>query len=425
MKRTAFGTTVLLYLIMGAPLAASDWTRFRGPGGTGISYDANVPVTWSEAQNLKWKTPLPGAGSSSPIVVDDRVFVTCFSGEADSLKRHVVCVRRSDGTIAWSKTLVAEQPEDAYQGYLTEHGYASNTPVTDGERVYAFFGKTGVLAFDLDGNQLWQVNVGKESSSRQWGSAASLVLHNDTVIVNASEESQSIRALDKATGREVWSAPFDALELAYGTPTLVNLDNDRTELVIAVPSEVWGLNPDTGKLTWYAATNLTGNICPSIVAGDGVIYTFGGFRSSGSHAIRLGGKGDVSESHMLWSSRNSSYVATPLLHHGHLYWVDDRGQAFCVEAKSGDLVYRERLRGVSSGGRPFYASPILVGDKLYVVSRWDGTFVFAAKPEFEQIAQNQFASDETDFSATPAVSNGELFLRSGEFLYCVAGQHAE
>lgn len=421
MKTVALATTpAMLSLLLCQPVIASDWTRFRGQEGAGISTDANVPITWSDSEHLKWKTPLPGAGSSSPIVVGNRVFVTCFSGEADSLKRHLVCVDRKDGRIVWTKTIDAQHPEDAYGGYLTEHGYASNTPVTDGESVYAFFGKTGVLAFDLDGKQLWQVNVGTESSNRRWGSAASLVLHKDTVIVNASEESQSIRALDKVTGREVWKVPAATLELAYGTPTLVKLADGQIELVMSVPGEVWGLNPNTGKLTWYAATKLTGNVCPSIVAGDGVVYAFGGYRSSGSHAIRLGGNGDVTQSHVVWSSRNSSYVATPLLHEGHLYWVDDRGQAFCVKADSGELVYRKRLPGVSSGGQPFYASPILVGDNLYVVSRWDGTFVFAAKPEFEQIAQNQFDSDETDFSATPAVSNGQLFIRSGKFLYCIS-----
>jgi outer membrane protein assembly factor BamB len=202
----------------------------------------------------------------------------------------------------------------------------------------------------------------------------------------------------------------------------VKVDDNRSELVMGVPGEVWGLNADTGKLTWYAETTLTGNICPSVVIDGDIAFVFGGYQSSGSHAIRVGGKGDVTDSHMVWSTRNSSYVATPILHEGHLYWVDDRGQAFCVEAKSGELVYRERLKGVDSGGRPFYASPVLAGGKLYVVSRWNGTFVFAAKPEFEQIAQNKFESDESDFSATPAISNGELFLRSGKFLYCVAKQ---
>lgn len=425
-QRLVSSTAAILaaWFLVGSPAIAGDWPRFRGSDGSGISSDSSVPLTWSESENLRWTTTLPGAGSSSPIVARDRVFVTCFSGEGESLARHLVCVDRKAGKIAWTKEVAAEQPEDSYRGYLTEHGYASNTPVTDGERVYVFFGKTGVLALGLNGEQLWQVNVGKESSNRRWGSAASLVLYKDTVIVNASEESQSIKALDKATGKEVWNAQAASLELAYGTPTLMQLDDGRTELVIGVPGEVWGMNPDTGKLAWYAETNLTGNICPSIVAHEGIAYVFGGYRSSGSHAIRAGGKTGVTASHMLWSSRNSSYVATPLLHDGHLYWADDRGQAFCVEAKTGDLVYRERVRGVSSGGRPFYASPVLCSGRLYVVSRWDGTFVFAAKPEFEKLAQNQFASDDSDFSGTPAISDGELFLRSGKFLYCVSEKTA-
>ncbi len=425
MQTKILSTSVLASLILSLPLHAADWNRFRGPGGSGVSADETAPATWSDSQNLRWKTPLPGAGSSSPIVSGDRIFVTCFSGEGESLRRHLVCIDRTGGGIVWSKALAADQPEDGYQGYLTEHGYASNTPVADGSNVYVFFGKTGVLAFDFDGDKKWQVHVGKESSNRRWGSAASLVLHEDKLIVNASEESRSILALDKSTGEEIWSAAAESLELAYGTPTPVGLEDGRSELVIGVPSEVWGLNPDTGKLNWLARTNLTGNVCPSIVAGDGAVYVFGGYRSSGSHAIRPGGRRDVTDSHTLWSSRNSSYVATPLLFEGHLYWVDDRGQAFCVEAESGDLVYRERLRGVSSGGRPFYASPILVGDKLYVVSRYDGTFVFAAKPEFEQLAQNQFESDDSDFSGTPAVSDGKLFIRSGKFLYCVGHVSAE
>ena len=220
---SAAGMILAVWLLLGSPATAGDWPRFRGPDGSGISGDPNIPLTWSESENLRWKTPLPGVGSSSPIVVGDRIFVTCFSGEGDSLARHLVCVNRKAGEIAWTKTVAAEQPEDRYQGYLTEHGYASNRPVTDGDRVYVFFGKTGVLAFGLDGQPHWQVNVGKESSNRRWGSAASLVLYKDTVIVNASEESQSIRALEKATGKEVWNAQAGSLELAYGTPTLMTL----------------------------------------------------------------------------------------------------------------------------------------------------------------------------------------------------------
>lgn len=401
------------------PVLAGDWNRFRGPDGSGISSDAPPPLRWDDETNLKWKTPLPGPGSSSPIVTGERVFVTCYSGAGGSLARQVVCVDRNTGDVVWSKSIDAAQPEDPYNGYLTEHGYASNTPVTDGERVYAFFGKGGVYAFDLDGNQLWQVSVGTQSSNRRWGSAASLVLYGEMVIVNAADESRSIRALDRETGEEVWNCDSDMLELAYGTPTLVPTESG-TELVIGVPGEIWGVNADNGKLRWYAETNLTGNICPSVVAGEGVVYLFGGYRSSGSHAFRPGGRDDVTASHEVWSTRNSSYVATPLLHEGHLYWVDDRGLAFCVSAESGEEIYRVRLEGLAGEGKPVYASPVLVDGKIYVVSRWEGTFVFAAQPEFEQLALNRFASDESDFSGTPAVSDGELFLRSNEFLYCVS-----
>ena len=180
---------------------AADWTQFRGPNGAGISAELNVPLTWSDTENLRWKVELPGPGSSSPIVIGDRIFVTCYSGygvpkasggDIKSLQRHLVCVSRSDGMIQWTKAVPGELPEDGYQGYISEHGYASSTPVTDGERVYCFFGKCGVVAFDLDGKQLWQIGVGKESGNRRWGSDASLILYKDSVIVNASEESQSV-----------------------------------------------------------------------------------------------------------------------------------------------------------------------------------------------------------------------------------------
>jgi outer membrane protein assembly factor BamB len=210
-----------------------------------------------------------------------------------------------------------------------------------------------------------------------------------------------------------------SLELAFGTPTLVSLDDGRDELVIGVPNELLGLNPETGKFIWYATTGLSSNICPSVVADRDILFTFGG-RSGGSRAVRAGGKGDVTESHTVWDGRYGSYVATPLFYEGHLYWIDDRGQAFCIKADSGDLVYRERVPDVQSGGRPFYASPVLADGKLYVVSRWNGTFVLAARPEFELLAQNRLESDESDFNATPAIGDGRLYLRSDKFLYCIA-----
>jgi hypothetical protein len=424
---------VIAFLLAGASLSAAEWTRFRGPNGLGTSADAEVALTWSESENLKWKTDLPGPGSSSPILCGDRVFVTCYSGygverddpgNIEDLKRHLLCLDRNNGSVVWSRVVEAEMPEDPFSGLgMPEHGYATNTPVTDGQRVYVFFGKTGVLAFDLQGNELWQTDVGRESSNRRWGTAASLILYKEMVIVNASEESQSIRALDKMTGKEVWKAEGTALELAYATPAIVELDDGRRELVIGMPNEIWGLNPDTGKLSWYAETSIGGNVAPSPIAKDGIVYVMGGYPRTGTVAVRAGGKDDVTDTHLLWTSRDSSYVPSPVLHDGDLYWVNDQAYAFCVDAKTGERRYRERLsRGASGWGRgkPFYASVVLAGERLYAVSRRGGTFVLAARPEFEQLAHNRLASDQSDFNASPAISDGQLFLRSNRYLYCLA-----
>ena len=421
---------VAFLLFASSAVSAEDWTRFRGPNGTGVSPDS-VPTTWSDTHNLRWKTKLPGFGSSSPIVVGSRVFVTCYSGygigEADagrtaSLKRHLLCINRETGGILWQRKVDAELPEDDFSGYLTEHGYASNTPTSDGQHVYVFFGKSGVLAFDMEGKRIWSVGVGKESSNRRWGSGTSLILSQNALIVNASEESNSIRALDKATGRQLWKAEANMLELCYGTPAFATEANGQIDLVASVPGEVWGLDPDRGKLRWRVETKLTGNVCPSPVVNGDTVYVFGGIRSSGSLAIRAGGKGDVTASNTLWTSRNSSYVATPLLSGEHLYWVDDHGIAWCVKAASGAVVYRQRVAGLQTGGRPVYASPVLAKDQILVVTRWDGTLVLPASPSFKLLAQNRFGGDDTDFNATPALSDGELFLRSNHNLYCVSAR---
>jgi hypothetical protein len=411
------------------PGLADDWRQFRGPQCAGVVATSKLPLKWSETENLRWKAELPGPGSSSPVVLGDRVFVTCYSGygvpkanggDLKALQRHLVCVDRKDGKIRWTKTVAAELPEDNYQGYISEHGYASNTSVVDEDHVYCFFGKSGVLAFDLDGKPVWKANVGKESSNRRWGSGSSLILYKDTVIVNAAEESQTIRALDKKTGKEVWKASGAALELAYGTPTLVTSKDNRADLVVAVPGEVWGINPDTGKIRWFEEHSLTGNISPSVISSEDTVFIFGGFRSAGSLALRLAAGDGKAKPKLEWSSRTSSYVATPVLFEGHLFWIDDRGQAFCINAKTGEQVYRERVTELESGGRPVYASPVVAGDTMIVPSRWNGVLVLPAAPKYAVLAQNRFTGDESDFNGTPAISNDELFLRSNRFLYCVA-----
>jgi outer membrane protein assembly factor BamB len=408
--------------------AEPEWPRFRGPNGSGIATGATPPTAWSDTQNVKWKTELPGPGTSSPIIVGGRVFVTCWTGYGatkgkSSLSRELVCVDRASGKVKWAKSVAGESP-DQYEGYLPEHGYASHTPASDGERVFVYFGRGGAAAFDLDGNQLWHVKLGNGANQKNWGSAASPVLYKNTVIITASEEAHAVVALDKETGKEVWRAPGSALEYVFGTAALAG-SPAQPELVFALPEEIWALNPDTGRLRWFATSNLPGNIAPSVVAGEGVVFAFGGFPQLGAVAVRTGGKGDVTGSHRLWQTRDSTYVPTPVLHEGRLYVVTDQGFALCLDAKSGELVLKERLTGASAtgrGGKPFYASPVLAGGNLYAVSRRNGTFVLAAQPQFKLVAHNSLASDTTQFNATPAASGKELFLRSDKFLYCLATQ---
>ena len=423
---------LIILLTVGLSLASlhagqPEWPQFRGPNGSGIAAaDAHPATTWSATQNMKWKVALPGPGSSSPIIAGERVFITCYSGYGDGssgadpekLQRHLICLQRNSGKVLWDKSVPAELPEDEYSGNLREHGYASNTPVTDGERVYAFFGKTGVLAFDFDGRQLWKVNVGKQSSNRRWGSAASPILCQNTVIVNAAEEGRSVLALDKLTGKEVWKTEVNSLELSFVTPVLVECAGGRSDLALAVPGEMWGLNPDTGKLRWFAQTGITGNVSPSLVAADGIVYATGGYPRQGTIAVRAGGKGDVTQTNVLWSSQSASYVPSPVVCQGHLYIISDQGSAICLEARTGKLVYKERLPGVT-GGKPFYASVVLAGGHLYATSRRNGTFVVQAAPTFTLLAQNRLADDDTDFNGTPAITGKQLFLRSNRYLYCI------
>jgi len=191
--------------------------------------------------------------------------------------------------------------------------------------------------------------------------------------------------------------------------------------LISAVGELWSIFPETGKLKAYKSLNLTGNITPSIVFKDDVAYTFGGYPSTVGQAIKIGGSKVLPDSDVVWSTRIGSYVPTPVLYGDHLYWVTDRGQAICLKADSAEKVYQQRLRGLKTGGRPFYASPVVVDGKIIVPSRKSGIFVFAAEPKFKQIAVNKF-EDDSEFNGTVAVSQSKLYFRSNAYLYCVGNK---
>lgn len=395
---------------------AEDWTRFRGNDGQGIA-ESVVPVSWDKTEHVEWKLDLPGPGSSSPIVVGNKVFVTCYSGNVGA-KRHVVCIDATTGKELWQRAIDGPAREDAYSGYLKEHGYASGTPVSDGKNVFAFFGKAGVVAYTIDGEKRWQKDLGQMSSNRRWGSGGSPVIFNDILIVNASEESRAIYGLSTRIGEELWKAEYGSLELCYATPVLAAGEGGVIEAVISMPTEVWGLNALNGKLRWFCETETSGNVSPSVVVGKNSFYTFGGYPQQQTNAIKRGGRKDVTASNKVWQSRDSSYVATPLLLDDHLYWATDRGQTFVANADTGKTVHRARLSGLASGGRPIYASPVKSGDHIYIVTRRSGTYVFEANPNMKQVATSP-PLDESDFNATPAVANGRMYLRSNNAVYCI------
>jgi len=417
--------TRVLTLCLGAlafsatTVAAADWPQFRGPGGRGQSSATGLPAQWSAETNIVWKANLPGPGASSPVTFGDKIFLTCYSGygmEEDStgdisqLKRHLLCLSQADGKVLWNAVQPSTQEEGAYQGFTALHGYASSTPAVDAEAIYVFFGATGAAAYSHDGQPLWLTSCG--TKTHEWGSATSPVLHENLVIINASVESRSLIALDKKTGQEVWRQ--GGMDMSWNTPALVKTSGGW-ELVVQVKSKILGFDPATGNPLW-TCQGVEDYVCPSVVAEGDVVYVIGG-RQARAIAVRAGGRGDVTETHKLWEVRKGSNVSSPVVHDGHLYWAHEgRGSVYCVDAKTGEGGYEERLN--PRPGR-IYASPLAADGKLYYVSRDAGVFVLAARPEFELLAHNKIDTDASIFNGSPAVAGGRLLLRSDRALYCI------
>jgi outer membrane protein assembly factor BamB len=413
---------IIYLLIASAGLGTAhgaDWRQFRGPGGLGVSTEKEVPTEWSADQNITWKVKLPGAGASCPVTAGDRVFVTCYSGygmdakkpgKMDDLRRHLLCLDRATGKPKWAKEFEPVLPEHEYGGEGSYHGYAPSTPLVDGEFLYAFFGKSGVYCLTLDGTEVWHVSVGKNTNG--WGSGPSPIAYKDSLIINASVESGALVALNKKDGKELWKTP--GIGSAWNTPVLVTTKEQKRELVVSIRDRVMGFDPDTGKELWRCE-GVRSYVCPSVVAHDGVVYAIGGGNTS--LAVKAGGKGDVTKTHVVWREKQGSNVGSPIVYNGHLYWASDGGGlAFCQDAATGKEIYSEPLTPASG---QIWASPVLAGGNLYYVSKEKGVYVVAADPKFQLVAHNAIAGDRSRSNASLAVSDGQLFLRNDQYLYCI------
>jgi outer membrane protein assembly factor BamB len=426
-------------------LLAADWPGFRGPDGSARSGDTDVPVQWTKDNRL-WKVKLPGLGTSSPILYGDKVFVTAYTGygttlskgmskgsfgkggfgkkgkggggdagEQKKLRLLVLCLDRNTGREVWQKEVAPKLPEASFTGFLREHGYASSTPVTDGERLYVFFGKTGVVAFDLAGTQLWQADVG--SGTDKWGSGSSPIVAGNLVIVNAAIESKALVALDKKTGKEVWRTR--GLGTSWASPLLVATKDGQHEVVLSLAGKVVGYDPETGKELWrcqgIGSSGGFGYTGSTPVARDGVVYVIGGGgpTPAAALAVRAGGRGEVTRTHVLWRQKAGTGISSPVLSGDYLCWV--AGTANCLRADTGKVVYRESLYGARSE----YVSPVAVGDKIFALTRLDGLYVLAGGEKFQKLAHYDFEGDNSIFNASPAVGDGCIYIRSNEYLYCI------
>jgi outer membrane protein assembly factor BamB len=425
---------------------AANWTRFRGENGAGVSADAgSIPAEWGDDKNLAWSVDLPGDGKSCPIIVGERVILTAWTGTGpDDLMRHVLCYNRNTGDQMWAKEVPPVVPDEPYENMFQQNGYASHTPATDGERIYCFFGVSGVYAFDMDGNPVWgPVSVGTDFQDQEWGSSSSPILYKDLVIITAGAESKSMVALDKATGEERWRQPADTLGGVWGTPVVMDGADGQQDIVVSVGGEIWGINPDNGKLRWYAGADAGSGARVSVIVDGGLAFMLNEARGGGGAAIAVqgGGKGDVTDTNIVWTENYRGNIGTPVVADGLIYWAAN-GELNCADARTGEQVYQERLQppgaapaegeGEGGGGRGRggrggrggmgggdYASPIIADGKIIFPRRGGEVYVIATGREFQLLAVNKF-SGEADYSATPAASDGQLFIRSSKKLYCVA-----
>ena len=411
--------SLFLFLFAAFTLNAEEWPGWRGPRGDGTSKETNVPLEWSTTKNVCWKAALPGTGHSSPVIFGDRVFIsTCVQKEGDGDKL-LLCLDRRDGKVLWQKTVVSSKLERKHK----DNSFASGTPATDGKHIYIAFSEYPnmvAVCYDLDGNEVWRMTPGTLKSVH--GFCTSPVLHKNLVILNGDQDDPKsfMTALDKLTGKEVWRVDRPNHIRSYCTPLLIHAAKEPnvTQLVLAGSKTVASYDADTGKLLWIH-NGPTEQYVASLVFDQDILCLTTGFPDRHLMGFSPYGHGDITKTdQVLWHippSRkgdrdNAAYVPSPIAADGYFYIVSDFGMLSCIEAKSGKRVFQERL------GDHHYSSPIRVGGHIVFIDDDGIGWVIKPGPKLEVVRKNVL--DER-VDASPAVSHGQLFIRTATSLYCI------
>lgn len=441
MNRTGLTLALVCVIFVNANWGHADnWPGWRGDG-SGISSEKDLPLTWSEQENVKWKMPIPGTGHSSPIVWDKNVFVTTAVAADESVESFkggvymggdrkkpddseyaycLLCLDTEDGSLRWSKTVLQQKPKTRRH---TKNTYASETPVTDGKCVFAAFGSAGLYCVDFAGNLVWQRDLGRLRVRTGWGTGSSPVLYRNTVIVNCDSDDDSyITALDKNTGEPVWKSERDE-GASWSTPFLVETQA-QTVVVTNARKRMRGYSADTGRLLWECAGGSMITV-PSAVSSKDMVFLASGHSMSLMRqpivAIRADASGNITPARgqtqsdgVIWLRREGGpYVTSPIALGDYLYMPLDKGTLTCYEAETGKVVYeKQRLAKRNT----ITASPIACDGKIYVQTEDGECHVIKPGPQFEILAVNKL--DEV-FCASPAASEGKLFLRGRKHLYCI------
>ncbi|MFQ5630121.1 MAG: PQQ-binding-like beta-propeller repeat protein [bacterium] len=409
------------------------------PLANGIVLHGNPPVEWSESKNVKWKIDIPGKGHSTPIIWGDQIFVLTAietdkpgapKPQAQNRSRRggwrprgnatsnihqftILAINRADGKLLWQKTAHEEMP---HQGTHETGSWASNSPVTDGAHVYAYFGSRGLYCYDMQGNLKWQKDFGDMDIKLGFGEGISPVLYGDRIIINWDHEGQSfIVALDKKSGVETWKASRDEMT-SWSTPFIIEYAG-KTQVIVSATNRVRSYDLANGEVIWECG-GMTGNVIPMPVEADGIVYVMSGFRGNALRAIRLeGAKGDITDSDaVVWQfDRDTPYTPSPLLFGDNLYFLKRNDAIFSnFNAKTGEKHYGpQRLEGMNT----IYASPVIANGRIYLFDRNGTGLVIKHGQEFEVMAKNIL---DDGFTASPAIVGDEMFLRGHEKLYCIS-----